>query len=145
MTFKQKNKLLYVFVILYVISFFLPALDGPQDTLYGAHCAVWVVVGFIVDLDNTNFQIILFDIFLMLPNFLMITTFLFRKRLPVFVKYLFSIIVFTSAGYWATEFKGTLPESSYLSIGYWLWFISSTAYMTTATLLPNKTNIKTVL
>ena len=136
MTIKLKKRILYISAFFYAISFFLPAIYLYPDTLYGLYCAIWVVFGFIIDLDGASIQTLIFDVFLMLPNFLMILSFFFHKKFPRFLKYIFSLIVFTSAGYWVFSFGDAL--NSNLQVGYWMWLISSTSFMLMTAMLSEK-------
>lgn len=135
MTTKQKKIFLYFFAVLYIISFFLPASHYLSDDLLGIHCAIGVIMGLLMDLDQ-GIQTIIFDIFLILPNFLMILSFFFHKKFPRFLKYIFSLIVFTSAGYWVFSFGDAV--NSNLQIGYWIWLISSTSFMLMTAFLTEK-------
>lgn len=132
MTIRQKKRILYVLAILYLISFSLPveysAEHSVEGTLLGFHCAVYIVMLLVIELDSGNILSILFDIFLILPNLLMILTLLFHKKFHPLLKYLFLLIVFLSAGSWIFTFQSYMHASS-LKIGYWLWFLSSTSYM----------------
>ncbi|MFT6499986.1 MAG: hypothetical protein ACJASQ_000093 [Crocinitomicaceae bacterium] len=132
MTTKQRKRILYVLAILYLISFCLPVASSAEYSLEGTalgfYCAVYVVVLLVIDLDSGNIQAIFFDIFLILPNLLMILTLLFHEKFHPLLKYLFLLIVFLSAGSWIFTFQSYIYASS-LKIGYWLWFISSTSYM----------------
>jgi hypothetical protein len=141
MTTRQKTRILFILGILYVISFFLPAVHSLHDTLLGFHCAVYVVVGLIVDLDSESIQTIIFDLFLTLPNLLMLLTFLFHKKFHPLLKYLFLLIVFLSAGYWSIPCQGNIRFNPHLAIGYWLWFVSSTSFMLIAAIPVKKATI----
>ncbi|MFT6499987.1 MAG: hypothetical protein ACJASQ_000094 [Crocinitomicaceae bacterium] len=138
MTTRQKKRILYILGILFTISFFLPAVYSMHDMLFGIHCAVYVVMGLIIDLDSQDFQTILFDIFLILPNLLMILAFLFHKKFPPLLKYFFLLIVFLSAGSWSINFGANVSFTSDLYIGYWLWFLSSTSFMLIAAIPAKK-------
>lgn len=132
MTIKLKKRILYISAFFYAISFFLPVEFSSEysieGTLLGFHCAVYIVMLLVIELDSGNIQSIIFDIFLILPNLLMILTLLFHKKFHPLLKYLFLLIVFLSAGSWIFTFQTYIHASS-LKIGYWLWFLSSTSYM----------------
>lgn len=138
MTSRQKKRILYILVIVYVISFFLPAVYSMHDTLLGIHCAIYTIMGLIIDLRSQGLQTIIIDIFLILPNFLMIIAFLFHKKFHPLLKYLFLLILFLSAGSWSITFGAYIGESSDLYIGYWLWFLSSTSFMLIAAIPAKK-------
>lgn len=128
MTTKQKKIFLYFFAVLYIISFFLPASHYLSDDLLGIHCAIGVIMGLLMDLDQ-GIQTIILDIFLILPNFLMILTFFLHKKFHPVLKYLLLLIVLLSTGSWAFTFNYPYLDTQNLELGYWIWFISSTSFM----------------
>ncbi len=130
MTLYHKNRTLTVLTILFVLSFFLPVVYSPEDMLLGFHCAVWSFVKLFVDIGSGKFPAILVDIFHILPNILMLVLFVSRKKISLWLKYLFFIIVLLSSGSWIFIAKEYLSmDSITLNVGYWLWFLSSIAYI----------------
>ena len=129
---KLSKNLFYVFIILFVLSFFLPSAIADTGTVPGYFCTFLLILGTIHDYNEIGTGPFLFDLFLNLPNLLVILTFFFHKKFHFYLKFLFLIMVFIFMGYW------TIVMLPVLKIGYWVWFLSSTFFMLAALLIKNK-------
>ena len=144
MTTKQKKRVLLFLGILFAISFCLPvASPSSDDILLGFYCVVWGVVTFMVDLSSGDFQSIILDILLMLPNLLMILVYFYRKKFSTWFKYFLFFVTLVSAGSWIFTFRLYLhlDDGTNLSIGYWIWFLSISAYMLVSAMPSKKTSL----
>lgn len=131
MTPKQKNLVLSILGGLFAISFFLPVLSCTEEILPGFYCALSGSILFMIHLDSGDILALLLDSFLMLPNLLMIATFLLHKKFRPWLKYLFCILATISAGSWIFTYRTyfALEEEASLHLGYWFWFLSLSSYL----------------
>ncbi|MFK7784527.1 MAG: hypothetical protein AB8B56_05420 [Crocinitomicaceae bacterium] len=131
MTRIQKKSTLSILSVLFVISFFLPVIYSTEDLLLGFYCAVWGAVIFVMHLSSGDILALLLDILLMLPNVLMILTFLSHEKFSPRMKQLFFILATISAGSWIFTYKLylALEDGTNLHVGYWLWLLSLSGYL----------------
>jgi hypothetical protein len=120
------NKNAYkIFIFLFLLSFLLPSFSMGElgDTMFGFYCAIIVFAQFVEELVEGDFATATFNLFLNLPNLLVILSLFFHQRIPKWLKVIFAVLVFSSAIFWITE------GPSSLLIGYWLWLLSCTGIM----------------
>ena len=108
----------FVFLSMFVVSFFLPVLSDSENTLFGYHFFVLQFFDFPFNsgfMEYTNY---------FLKSFLCIgVLLLFFNRWLMFNRYL--VLLFSIAFlYSATSFLFIDNYSSNFSFGYWFWLIS---------------------
>jgi len=119
----MKRKVLTLLTILFVVSFILPSATGYQGRYFGFECAYLLIDGFLSEWASSNYLGAIFSLFLLLPNFIVIPTMLFHKRMEPNMLAFLLIMQIITGGYWI------VAAPTMLLIGYWLWFISALGIM----------------